>query len=262
MLASCTHKNHVQTEEEKLHETALKNKIKSITEYRMETHLGINQKEFPSDVQLFNEDGFKTKEIIYKTDGSIDFTIMHEYDKAGNLIISKAVNTDSSLLFRQVRSYDSHNNRKELYFYLPDGSYKYRNIASYDREGKIKELAWYWPEGFKSKNIYAYDGRKKTGDTEYGPHGELRYRWVFQYDENGNLTEAIQYSPGNETNTKVTYEYDSHNRITKKTNYIGVSIQSIIKYEYGKNDLPAARTESNSNGMTSVQFTLKYEFYN
>src|SRR5690349_19391792 len=114
-LIGCS--SRVQTEEEKLHQLVLKNKIKSITEFRTESHLGINQKEVNSHVELFNERGLRTKETIFNTDGNIDVIITYEYDKNENLTVAKAVSKDNSLVYKKTFSYDVHDNRNELYFY-------------------------------------------------------------------------------------------------------------------------------------------------
>lgn len=259
-ISSCHKTYHIKTEEEKQREITLKNKIKSITEYRTEYRLGISMAEVPGRLQNFDNNAFLIREVDYKSNGSVDCIITYEYDSAGNLTVLKAIDQDSAFIYRETRHYNTDRSRKELYFYLPDGTYKYRNIATYDNFGRMKELAWYWPEGFKSKNVYSWIEDLKTEDTEYGPNGKFRYQWKYIYDKNGNMIEAVQRYPGNAINSKTTWEYDNDNRLISKTDYIGEAVQRVVKYQYGSNNLLAKRTELSPTGRILVTYRYHYEF--
>jgi len=238
---------------------ALKYKITSITEYRTDIHLGIDQPEHVSQVKVFDSNGFKTKETEYNLAGEIDAILSYSYDSAGNLILVSAVSRDGGLLFRETRSFDANRNRTGLYYYLPDGTYKYRNVATYDKAGRVTELRWYWPaEGLVSTNKYQYAGDKKIEDAEYNQQNELNYRWKYEYDVRGNLTEAAQNSPANIINRKLTYEYNNDNQLVKQTTYYDTALHSDERYEYDQ-DLLKSKTLYNLNGKVTAKFRYEYE---
>jgi len=261
IFSCCSKIKHDRTDEEHERAVARSNKLKSRTEYKIIFRLGIPQKKTVSYEKFYDINGFNIRENAYNPDGSIDFKLLHEYDAAGNLVRIKAWNGDSSVLFTETRSYDDNNNRKELYFYLPDGTYKYRNTATYDDAGRISELKWYWPTGFKSINRYKYDGRNKTSDEEYDSHGDFSYQWRFTYDQQGNLEEAIQYYAGNIMNSKIKYEYNPHNLLTKQVNYFGESIQSTLELRYNERNLLISKTQSGSNNKVTTEYSYEYAFY-
>ena len=258
-ISSCSISSTTKTEEQLEHEMALKYKIKSISEYQIDSQFGLKKKEL-NYFRLFDEKGLKQKEIAY-FEGSIENIITFEYDINSNLLNSNAIKTDSSFLFKIARNYYENNLRKELYFYLPNGTYKYRNFATYDNSGKMIELKYYWPDGLKAINNYVYEGDKKTEDTETAPDGKFRYKWIYKYDKNGNLVEAVQYYPNNIINAKITYEYNSDNLLTKQINYSGESISIIYSFTYNDKKLLSSKTETTSSGMIAAKFGYEYEFY-
>lgn len=258
---SCSTINHTNTDEEKEQEIVLKNKIKSITEYKTIFHLGIQEKEIPSHVKTFNIAGFKTNETNYNSDESVEFLISHKYDNNGNIILTTGLGSESNLLFKITRSYDEDNNRKDFVSHLPDGTFKYKNTAAYDKAGRMIELVWYRPDGLKAINKFRYDGRKKIEDAEYDPSGKFQYRWIYKYDGKENLIEATQYAPDNTTNCKINSEYNRDNQILKQISYIGESIQSTTTFEYDKKKLLIFKTEYSATGKIEAKFRYLYEFF-
>jgi hypothetical protein len=258
---SCSRSKNIKTPEEKERAMIVKNKIKTITEYRTSVFLGVNQKEQFSRVRHFNNSGFIIGETDYKPDGNIDCMVSYEYDKKGNLITTTAINPDSSLLFRETKRYDDHNNRKELYFFLPDGSYKYRNIASYNGTGRMAELAWYWPEGFKSKNKYEYEGGKKISDTEYDAKGNLTYKWIYRYDSAEHLIDAIQYDSSGTVNRKICYEFNKKKQTVKEKCYVGEYLQNSNSFLYDERGLLLSKTLFSSSGRITAVFRYQYDLW-
>jgi hypothetical protein len=250
----------IKSDEKKEQAMVLKNKIKTITEYRSNVFLGVKQTEQLSEVKTYNGRGLKTREVAYTNDGAIDLIITYQYDTKDNLIAKVAVNNDNNLIFKDTRSYDAKNNRKELYHYLPDGTYKYKNIASYDDNYRMTELAWYWPTGFVSKNVYSYNGFNKISDTEYSANGKITYEWEFKYNPNDNLIEATQYYPGNILTRKITYEYNSQNQLVKQTTFTGESVENTFTCQYDSKNLLSQKTEYSSAGKIAAAFRYLYEF--
>lgn len=243
------------------HEIILKNKVKKITEYKSIVHLGIVEKEQIINFKFFNEKGYLIKEKLFSSNGNTESVINYEYNINNNLVQKIGLDSINNLLFKETQSYDKNNNRIELFFYLPDKTYKYRNIAVYDNLGRMIELDWYWPTGLKAINKYKYDGSNKTEDVEYNPEGKFQYNWIYKYDFNNNLTEAIQFYPGKIINSKIVYSYNSENLLIKQVNYFGESIQNVITLNYDCNQLLQEKTEYSSSGRILAKYKYKYEFY-
>src|SRR5689334_16062707 len=84
LLIACSDKT--KSDEEKERQIVLKNKIKTITEYRTNVFLGVKQTEQLSEVKTFNSRGLKIHEVDYTNDGTTDLIITFQYDKRDNLI--------------------------------------------------------------------------------------------------------------------------------------------------------------------------------
>jgi hypothetical protein len=260
MLASgCSGQVKLKSEEQKQRELLLKNKIQKVGEYYTAVQLGVKQNEIIKQVRHFNEKGLAVKETVFNSEGKEDLVITYSYDANNNLILANALNKDSSILFRETSGYDKNNNREEFYHYLPDGTFKYKNIAAYDNKNRMTELSWYWPSGFRSKNIYTYDGFKKTSDVEFSENGNLTYEWKYKYDSNDNLIEATQYYSDNVINAKINYEYNFQNQLIKQTNYQGTSISSSISFTYDSRSLLIEKTEYSASGKINGIYRYSFE---
>jgi hypothetical protein len=238
----------MKTDEEKNREIILANHIATITEYRTNINAGIEEREQAVQVSSYNEKGLKTKEVNYAGDGIIDFVYLYEYDADDRLATITGADKDNRLTSTVKQSYDKNHRLHELYYYLPGGTYKYRNIRTYDAKGRLKELAWYWMTGFKSKNVYDWDGVKKVSDTEYSSIGAKTYEWNYRYDGSGNMIEAVQYYPGNIRTKRTLYEYNRLNQMVKQTNYQGELLINSIAFRYDSRDMLISKTEYSSSG--------------
>jgi hypothetical protein len=259
LAQGCHGQNKVKTEEQRKRELILKNNIKKINEYQTSVLLGIKQEERLSETKLFNEKGYLERDLTFNSEGQIDLIVTYTYDANENLILQKAVKKDSSLMFRETTSYDSNNNRKDHYHYLADGTFKYRNVAFYDGKNRMTELSWYWPSGFRSKNVYTYNGDSKISDIEYSETGEKTYEWKYRYDSNYNLIEAIQYYPLNNLAQKEIYDYDAQNQLIKQTTFQNGSLSKVLTFSYDSGNLLISKTELNSSGKISSISRYSYE---
>ncbi|MBI2968297.1 MAG: hypothetical protein HYY40_10870 [Bacteroidetes bacterium] len=260
LLLACS--QAVTTGQEKERELIKKNKIQSITEYVIFTHLGIEDKEYINHVRLFNREGLLIKETIFLKEGRMDFFAIHEYDRNNNLILTTAMKPDSSFFYKETLSYDgNHNMTEKVYFEQPNGPYFYKNTAVYDSRRRMQEYFWWWPTGLKAINTFTYDGMKMREKMECDPMGKFLYKWVFKYNEKENLTEAVQYYPDSILNSKITYKYDLFNRLTKQINYTRGSIQKTATFEYDRKNLLTSKTEYSSAGRVSAKFRYLYEFF-
>ncbi len=258
-VGGCLGQDRVKSEEKKQQKLFRKNKIRKVSEYRTSVLLGIKQNEQLTDIKLYNGEGLLIKQLSYNSSGQADLTKTFTYDANDNLLLLTGVSKDSTLLFKETNTYDKKNNRIEHYHYLSDGTFKYKAIADYDSENKMIELRWYWPTGFRSKNVYAYDGFNKISDTEFSETGSKTYEWQYKYDEKNNLIEAAQYYPANILTTKITYEYNQQSLLIKQTNYQGDSVSGSIVFDYDARNLLITRTEYNPSGKTSAISRYSYE---
>jgi hypothetical protein len=250
--------NPVKTEEEKEREMVLQNKISSIRIFKTDVHLSIKENEELNQERTYNEKGYLIRVVDYADKNIIDFVYDYKYDEKNNLTIITGTDKDGNLTSKVVRSYNNQNKLHELYYYLPDGTYKYRNIRSYDKDGRVSELSWYWTTGFKSKNVYAYQGWNKISDTEFDASGHKTYEWRFNYDKRGNVIEAAQYYPGEILTNKTTYEYNNSNKLAKQTNYQGTSLTHSIQFKYN-NNLLSVKTEYSPSGRPTAIYRYEYK---
>jgi hypothetical protein len=257
-VSGCCGESKVKTEEAKQREVFLKNKIKKITEYETSVLLGVKQEEKITEVQFLNAKGLPNKKTSFRNGGP-DLSISYRYDTNDNLTLENGVNNDNSLAFKETTSYDPYNNPIEHYHYLADGTFKYKSISAYDTKHRRTELAWYWPTGFRSKNVYTYDGAKKITDTEYLEDHTKTYEWKYKYDSQNNLTEAVQYYPDDTVVFKIIYEYNPQSLLIKQTNFQGNTLSDSITFSYDSRNLPISKTEFTASGKISSVCRYSYE---
>ena len=247
-------------EEKAERELISRNKIEKATEYSASIFGGIKQKEMLVHERTFDTDGKLMTELKFIPDSILDCSIVHAYTNTGNLDSTIARNADGSLLYRVKITYDDTDRRKEFFFYLPDGTYKYRNVSVYASSGQLAERSWYWPDGFKAKNVFVYENKRKISDTEIGPKGEFRYTWNYSYNKAGLLVEAIQLYPDSLVSAKVIYNYDSAGQMTEEQHENRSEFQSRSVYSYNSNGLLVLRVDFSASGRPIAEHRFAYEF--
>ncbi len=248
-------KNDKQSEQELI----LSNKIKSVKEYVTTVHWEIKEKEHLHSIKLYNVKGLLTKETVFM-DSGIDYITTHEYDSNGNRILSVVNSPDGRLVSKYTRTYDENNNLKEfLHFESLHKSYMIGNTNDYDSKGRKIETDWFTPSRSIAIEKFKYDGMEMIEDADYDFHGQFQFKWIYKYDEAGNLIEAVQYYPDSLINSKITYEYNKDNEMVKQTNYLRGTIQDNTIYEYDKKHLLTAKTECSSPGKISAIYRYQYE---
>ncbi|MDP1726403.1 MAG: hypothetical protein Q8M15_06435 [Bacteroidota bacterium] len=253
----CSHPN--RDEESKERNFVLKNNIKKITEYLTIINPGEMQlKEQINHEKLYDDNGFKIKEIIYNDDGVIENIISLNYDKKGNLIFRKAVKPDSSISYSDARIFDAHSNKTDYYFYNPDGSVLYKKAAKYDNYGRLTESRMYHDGVLKAVNKYTYQDMQMLENEECDSAGNFRHKWLYKFDEFGNLTEEAQYNVNNYCTMKNLYEFNMARQLVKEIKYIGAYIQYRASYQYNGNGLLDAKIEYSTNGKISARYRYQY----
>ena len=111
----------------------VKGKVKKIkgTVFEVEEALGGPQKgNIKQNINIqFNEDGNKTEETSYNSDGELQSKYKYQYDKDGNITERTSYNLDGELSYKIQYHYDEYGNDIEKISYNADGI----------RVGKIKK---------------------------------------------------------------------------------------------------------------------------
>lgn len=257
-LSGCSYT--IKDEESKERDLVLKNNIKKIIEYRTITNPGgVTLKEQLCCEKLFDNYGFKVKEITHNDDGNIESIISLNYDTSGNLILRKAVRPDSSISYADKRVYDKNNHKTDYYFYNPDGSVLYRKSMVYDYSGRMIESRMFHDGILKAVNKYKYEGKRMIENDEFDSIGNFRHKWLYRYDELGNLIEEAQFNTQNYCTIKNIYEFNAANKMIKEIKYTGDYLQFIGVYEYDNKNLLSGKTVYNA-GKISAKYRYKYDF--
>lgn len=259
LFFACSGVNPDNDPEKKERELIRSKQILSITEWKAVFFAGVKQKEFPVHIRKFDKTGLLKNEVLFTHDSIPDCFVKYWYNAAGNMDSCIALNADSSLLYRVVILYNEKGERRDYYFYLPDGTYKYRNVSAYDDKGKLKELSWYWPEGFKAKNVFEYKQGRLIKDSEFGPGGEFRYRWEYNYDTAGNKISSVQTYPDEKVHSSIQYTYNASGQLIEEIHMNATEFQSRTIYQYDTKGLMSAKQDLSASGRIISASRFEYQ---
>ena len=103
---------------------------------------------------------------------------------------------------------------------------------SFDENGRPVSIVNYYLGRFYEKIVITYDEKGYTSKLESKDEdGNAQYSIERKYDANGNLTDNILQFPNGSTD-RMTYEYDSENRITKMLEIDNESYDNAILTEW------------------------------
>ncbi|HRH66478.1 MAG TPA: hypothetical protein PLU53_09295, partial [Bacteroidia bacterium] len=112
---------------------------------------------------------------------------------------------------------------------------------------------------FKAKNIFEYKDDLKISDTEYGPNGEFRYTWKYQYDPAGRMTVAEQVYPEQLVNAKRMYTYNPSGQLTEEKHENRSVFQRHSRYTYDENGLMNTSQDLSATGRVLSRSRFVYE---
>jgi len=105
-----------------------------------------------------------------------------------------------------------------------------------DKNGnRIKVTEEFEKRGDVVRRVNKYDLHDRLLDvSDYNKKGKVVYRYSYDYNANGRMTEAIYYKPGSGEKVKFryTYVYDSNSDLSKYVAYKYARPQYVYKYEY------------------------------
>ena len=150
---------------------------------------------------------------------------------------------------KKVFKYDANGNRTELAAYKPDGTINSTIRSTYDANGKLTSEETLLANGavdlnssiktdangnkieqqdirpggnalFNYKYLYSYDEKGQLLEwLAYRGNGAFFFKYDFKYDDKGNKTEWIRRAAGGSVIGKVIYKYDAKNNLVEETEY-------------------------------------------
>lgn len=156
----------------------------------------------------FDEKGFISKIVNYDETGDVVKKITFSFNDSLQELKTKEFNREGILTVESLRSY----NDKNLLLNETWRSFSVVNRYSYDYDENDRlllseytddkgELFYRYKYRYTFEHYEPYGSRGRTGSEivkiQYGSNGKELYRWVSEFDDNGNIIST--YSPDSET---------------------------------------------------------------
>lgn len=216
----------------------LKNNVETLTEYYYTATVAEDQihKERLEAyyTNQFNFDGYKTEDIRYFPDGSVDKKYIYIRDSLDRRIEQLQYSSDDRIIRKILYLYDESGNLKEDQSLTPDGTPEKKFVYIYDSEGHVTEDRSYNNENELLKRFtYQYDDNgQRVLNRRYGANGDPEREIHFVYDVYGNTSEEIIHFPdGKITKNRFEYNYDIYGNWTRKIIFTSEKPFQIIERE-------------------------------
>lgn len=150
---------------------------------------------------LYDSEGRETANHRYFQ----NFSFIYEYDAEGKKISSLTTNMndgEKSTLF-----YNDNGLLEKRVTINQEGEETTRNIYYYNNEKLTKE-EYYLYGNLHVVSIYSYDEGKNQKTEERTFRGNPQGKWVYKYNENGDLLSFTSYEPNEEISVKQEYKYN------------------------------------------------------
>ena len=159
-------------------------------------------------VQTYDPKGFLTGTITYNNEDGIQYKYTYSYDGAGKRIKTTRYNSKGEMKNYYKYDYDDNGNKIKVYCYDVKGNLEEYYVYDYDGDGNLVEERWYSSSGKEVYNIEnEYENNLKNQSTTYDENGDLIYKYVFRYDDRGNIIEEAKYTNGDERAGFIQYVY-------------------------------------------------------
>ncbi|MFG6084748.1 MAG: hypothetical protein AB3F67_4620 [Candidatus Phytoplasma solani] len=168
---------------------------------------------FTSVFATNNVKSVKDKKIYYKSNNTIDFYFIYEYNTQGQL--TKITN------------------------YKPDGSIYHYSIFEYNTQGQLIKKIFYKPNNtIGCYYIYEYNTQGQlTKKIDYKPDGSIGFYYIYEYNTQGQLIKKIYYKSNNTIDFYFIYEYNFQNEKIKITFFRFFRELAYFKIEYKQIEL-------------------------
>lgn len=208
------------------------------------------------------EEQLKRKELGIKTQTKWSHEVINQirhFDKEGRLIDEQWLNPKGTVVTRRVLEYDEKNgNLSKTTWYKGREVLKSRYFYTYDQQGNLIEENRKTPAGeTQAKIVFEYENDKLINEIRYDRFNNLFNTGFYTYD-NGILREFLQKDRRDLINVRHLYEYDENGNLTEERwlNAEG-EIQTRREYSY-KNGLLLSKIQYN-NGEYSHRRDCEYK---
>lgn len=195
------------------------------------------------DVYTFNTQGDVVEFVDYNENGKPWFKYVYKYDSNRNKIEVLHYNYDDNAFPKPEivkYKYDAEGNRTEYTSYNNKGSIDEKTIFKYDSYGNIIEIKVYQEDGsWRETRTYRYDSNGN----------EIEYVYIGRYTPNSKLT--YKYNSQNKIIEQVVYTYDDINKYFKKNN--------TTTYKYNSLGLIIEETKIYHDNTHAVTLEYKYD---
>lgn len=205
----------------------------------------------------FNSQGYLIKETAYDEKNKISYVTKYSYDQNNNLI-EKSTPQIGILL---VNKYDAENRLIQTDELKNDKSLKFRTKNKLSVDRKIIEANTYNAKGIlDTKRTFNYDNNGNKIDISwYKKNGQLSYKVLKDYDEQGNLTkEDNLIDILGERGSTMTFTYNDKNQITETsyTSNDGMEYIRTTEYDQYGNEI----SENSVSDSSMNQYTTNYSY--
>lgn len=219
-----------------------------------------------------NPSGYKTTET--------------HYDKNGNPIEIINYRSNGEISSRLLYKYNDKNLRTEYLMYQKDGKdfkLTFKQTFHYNAKGlKTHEVVFDGVSGYRITYEYLPNNELKE-IVKFGSNNTVDERWVYSYKNNiqeisifkpdkvlnsivrktydakGNLVEDLRLdSKGNEQK-KVTYSFDSKNRMIEMSESFSGKLSKRLEYKFNDTNLVSEVAQENSDGTKFTQSIYSYD---
>ena len=196
-----------------------KPKIKSVTEFRYKFAFGEPEKEGEKrsyTTFTYDSTGKLSEKRSYSKDGELDQKTLYQYDIKGQLITEAEYERYKDFKDPTIASYKYNDSGKVIDYkkeWSKTTSLHYTN--SYDSKGHLIEAVLYEGDGGVSRREkFVYDNSGKeiqqiTLESKYNG------KWISKYAEDGKITEKEWYKEYGTLDSKYTFVYDNHRRVSE-----------------------------------------------
>lgn len=247
-----------------LDKAGLKGRIKAFEDYHWSVRdsFGIVVKEKLIDkvAKFYNLDGFIIEERLYDELEQEETRIKYKYDQKNNLTEWIRYKADGEFTYKIVFVYDIHGRLAERDMIGSVTGFSIEAIYQYNDSGKLVSEFSYNDDNkiIETLNIQYNEENLKIKTTIFDYNGNKSGFSTFDYDEFGNIVEIIACNPDSSIN--YAKEFDSANKIIKKSTYFNNELREYETYTYNSKGLLIDRTEFYAFGLKKTSFTWNYYY--
>lgn len=169
---------------------------------------GKPQKGEKLSTQKYDKNGYLTETVTYNADGTIQSRFSYEYNNRGVRTVTTRFNSAGLPINIFKYDYNEHGNKTKAYRYDLNENLLEYYVYNYDNQSNVIEEIWFDATG---KNIFTiehkYNGERKSQTRTYDERGKLLYKYIFKYDNAGNIIEELKYDSYNDQTGIIQYIY-------------------------------------------------------